>query len=159
AAVVRAAVAVFLLCVALISAVVFTLDLNARRSNRQEVATELAGMARVSSSTFSTMRANLRARVGELAGSARLPQAGVPRHAKRLRALAVAHDARLVVHGRAYGVVPRGPHIAATATMAQSGRVVARLAMAVPIDRSFLSVLASATPMPTHAALVLAQNG
>jgi diguanylate cyclase (GGDEF)-like protein len=43
--------------------------------------------------------------------------------------------------------------------MAQSGRVVARLTMAVPIDRSFLSVLASATPMPTHAALVLAQNG
>src|SRR5207237_1390504 len=65
AAVVRAALVVFLLAGALIGAVVFTLDLNARRSNRQEVATELAGMARVSSSTFATMRANLRARVGD----------------------------------------------------------------------------------------------
>src|SRR5207248_1779773 len=79
AAVVRAALVVFLLAGALIGAVVFTLDLNARRSNRQEVATELAGMARVSSG--------------------------------------------------------------------------------VPIDRSFLSVLESATPMPEHAALVLAQDG
>jgi diguanylate cyclase (GGDEF)-like protein len=116
-------------------------------------------MARVSNSTFSTMRANLRARVGEFAGSARLQQAVVTRNAPRLRALAAAHDARLVVHGRAYGVLPSGQHIAAAATMAQSGRVVARVTMAVPIDRSFLALLASATPMPEHAALVLAQNG
>ena len=67
AAVVRAAVVVFLLAGALIGAVVFTLDLNARRSNHQQAATELASMARVSASTFSTMRANLRAHVGELA--------------------------------------------------------------------------------------------
>lgn len=159
AAVVRAALVVFLVCVALIGAVVFTLDLNARRSNRQEVATELAGMARVSSSTFSTMRANLRARVGELAGSGRLQQAVVTRNSKLLRKLAAAHDARIVVHGRAYGVLPRGPHMAATATMAQSGHVVARLTMAVPIDDSLLSVLASATPTPQHAALVLTRNG
>jgi diguanylate cyclase (GGDEF)-like protein len=158
-AVVRAALVVFLLCAAVIGAVVFTLDLNARRSNQQEVETELAGMARVSSSTFSTMRANLRARVGELAGSARLQQAVVAGDAKRLRALAAAHDARIVVRGRPYGVVPRGPHMAATATMAQSGHVVARVTIAVPIDESLLSVLASATPMPKHAALVLAQSG
>jgi diguanylate cyclase (GGDEF)-like protein len=156
---VRAALVVFLVCAALVGAVVFTLDLNARRSNQQEVATELAGMARVSSSTFSTMRANLRARVGELAGSARLQQAVATRNAKRLRALAAAHDAQIVAHGRAYGLVPRGPHLSATAKMTQGGHVVARVVMAVPIDQSFLSVLASATPMPKHAALVLAQNG
>jgi diguanylate cyclase (GGDEF)-like protein len=159
AAVVRAALVVFVLAGALIGAVVFTLDLNARRSNQQQVATELAGMARVSTSAFATMRANLRARVGELSGSIRLQQAVITRNAKRLRALAAAHDARIVLHGRAFGKVQRGPHMAATATMARDGRVVARVTISVPIDQSLLSVLASATPMPKHAALVLVRNG
>jgi diguanylate cyclase (GGDEF)-like protein len=159
AAVVRAALVVFLVAGALIGAVVFTLDLNARRSNQQEVATELAGMARVSSSTFATMRANLRARVGELAGSTGLQQAVIARNAKRLRVLAAAHDARIVVRGRAYGALPRGPHLTASATIARSGHLVARVTIGVPIDSSFLSVLASATPMPEHAALVLARDG
>jgi len=159
AAVVRAALVVFLLAGALIGAVVFTLDLNARRSNQQEVATELAGMAHVSSSTFQTMRANLRARVGELAGSAKLQQAVIAGNARRLRSLASAHDARIVVHGHAYGALPSGPHLAASATMARAGHLVARVTIGVPIDRSFLSVLASATPMPQHAALVLARRG
>jgi diguanylate cyclase (GGDEF)-like protein len=159
AAVVRAALVVFMLAGALIGAVVFTLDLNARRSNNQQAATELAGMARVSASTFSTMRANLRAHVGELASSVPLQQAVVDRSAARLRAFARTHDARIVVRGHAYGTLPTGPRIAATATMASQGRVVARLTVAVPMDRSLLGVLESATPMSKHSALVLVQNG
>jgi len=158
AAVVRAALVVFLLAGALIGAVVFTLDLNARRSNQQQVATELAGMARVSSSTFSTMRANLRAHVGELAGSAGLQQAVIARNAKRLRVLAASHDAQIVLRGRKFGKLQAGPHMAATATMARDGHVIARVTIAVPIDQSLLSVLASATPMPKHAALVLVRD-
>src|SRR5437867_8298241 len=159
AAVVRAALVVFLLAGALIGAIVFTLDLNARRSNHQQAATELAGMARVSASTFSTMRANLRAHVGELAASVPLQQAVVNRNAARLRAIARSHNARIVVRGHAYGTLPEGPRIAATAAMASQGRVVARLTVAVPMDRSLLDVLESATPMSTHAALVLVRNG
>ena len=159
AAVVRAALVVFMLAGALIGAIVFTLDLNARRSNNQQAATELAGMARVSASTFSTMRANLRAHVGELASSVPLQQAVVDRSAARLRAIARTHDARIVVRGHAYGTLPTGPRIAATATMASQGRVVARLTVAVPMDRSLLGVLESATPMSKHSALVLVQNG
>ena len=68
-AVTRAALVVFLLASAGIGAVVFTLDLNARHSNRQEARTELASTARVAASTFSTMRANLRTRVSEVAAS------------------------------------------------------------------------------------------
>src|SRR5437660_9153204 len=94
-AVMRAALLVFVLAGALIGAVAFTLDLNARRSNQQQAATELASMARVSASTFSTMRANLRARVGELAGSASLQDAVVHRSAKRLRSAAAAHNAQV----------------------------------------------------------------
>src|SRR5207249_2915215 len=121
AAVVRAALVIFLLAGALIGAVVFTLDLNARRSNHQQAATELTSMADVSASTFSTMRANLRAHVGELASSVPLQRAVLDRNGARLRALARAHDARVVVRGRAYGTLPSGPRIAATATMASRG--------------------------------------
>ena len=155
----RAALVVFVLSAALIGAVVFTLDLNARRSNHQQAATELASMARVSASTFSTMRANLRAHVGELAASVPLQQAVLDRNASRLRAIAQKDNARIVVRGRAYGTLAAGPRVAATATMASRGRVVARLTVAVPFDRSLLGVLESATPMSKHAALVLVQNG
>ena len=158
-AVMRAALLVFVLAGALIGAVVFTLDLNARRSNHQQAATELASMARVSASTFSTMRANLRARVGELAASAPLQQAVLERNTARLRSIARSHNALIVLHGHAVGTLPAEPRIAATATMASGGRVVARVTVAVQMDRSLLAVLASATPMPKHAALVLVQHG
>ena len=93
-AVARAALLVFVLACALIGAVVFTLDLNARRLNHQQAATELASVARVSASTFTTMRANLRARVGELAASAPLQQAVLARNTARLRSIARFHKDR-----------------------------------------------------------------
>src|SRR6478735_5243085 len=83
-AVARAALVVFLLFCALIAGIVFTLDLSARRSNSQQAATELAGTARVAASTFSTMHANLRARVGELAASNSLQQALLSAYRRRL---------------------------------------------------------------------------
>jgi diguanylate cyclase (GGDEF)-like protein len=159
AAVVRAALVVFLLLAALIGAVVFTLDLNARRSSRQQAATELAGVARVSASTFATMRANLRAHVGELASSPTLQQAVLARNRAHLRTIARNHDARIVVNHHAYGALPTGPQLAATATMTSGGHVVARLTVAVPMDNSLLDALASSTPLPKHAALVLVRNG
>ena len=158
-AVARAALVVFLLFCALIAAIVFTLDLSARRSNSQQAATELAGTAQVAASTFSTMHANLRARVGELAASNSLQQALLHREGSRLRALAASHDARVMIRGRAYGKLPSGPRITATATITRDGRAVARVTMAVPMDSSLLAVLQRATPMPKHAALVLAQHG
>jgi diguanylate cyclase (GGDEF)-like protein len=158
-AVTRAALVVFLVFTAVIAAVVFTLDLSARHSNRQEAATELASTARVAASTFSTMRANLRTRVSELAASASVQQAVLRRNSARLRSLARSHDARIVLRGRTFGKLPDGPRVTATATLERKSRVVARVTMAVPMDRSLLTVLQSATPMPKHAALVLVRDG
>jgi diguanylate cyclase (GGDEF)-like protein len=158
-AVTRAALAVFLLFAALTAAIVFTLDLSARRSNNQEAATELASTARVAGSTFSTMHANLRARVGEVASSSTLQQALLHRNTRGLRAFARSHQARIVIRGHAFGNLPAGPQIAARATITKSGRAVARVTMGVPMDRSLLAVLQRATPMPAHAALVLTENG
>ncbi len=158
-AVTRAAVVVFLVFTAAIAAVVFTLDLSARHSNRQEARTELASTARVAASTFSTMRANLRTRVSELAASAALQQAVLGRNEAQLRSLAVSHDARIELRGRRFGKLPQEPRVMATATLARQGRAVAQVTMAVPMDGSLLAVLQSATPMPKHAALVLVKNG
>jgi len=134
-AVTRAALVVFLVFTAAIAAVVFTLDLSARHSNRQEARTELASTARVAASTFSTMRANLRTRVSELAASAALQQAVLGKNEAQLRSLAASHDARIELRGRSFGTLPQEPRVTATAT------------------------LQSATPMAKHAALVLVQDG
>jgi len=158
-AVTRAALVVFLLFATGIAAVVFTLDLSARHSNRQEAATELASTARVGASTFSTMRANLRTRVSELAASAALQQAVLGKNTAQLRSLAASHDARIELRGRTFGKLPQKPRVMATATLARHSHAVARVTMAVPMDRSLLAVLQSATPMPKHAALVLVQDG
>ena len=158
-AVTRAALVVFLVFTAAIAAVVFTLDLSARHSNRQEARTELASTARVAASTFSTMRANLRTRVSELAASAALQQAVLGKNEAQLRSLAASHDARIELRGRSFGTLPQEPRVTATATLARRNRAVARVTMAVPMNRSLLAVLQSATPMAKHAALVLVQDG
>src|SRR2546429_7702533 len=113
-AVFRAAAVVFLVCCGLISAVVFTLDLNARRSNDEQAATELASAARVAASTFSTMHANLRTRVGELAASPALQEAVIRKDGARIQAVLLAHGARVTLGGRTFGRLPSGARIAAT---------------------------------------------
>jgi diguanylate cyclase (GGDEF)-like protein len=158
-AVTRAALIVFLIFAALIAGIVFTLDLSARHSNRHEATTELGSTARVAASTFSTMQANLRTRVSELAASSSLQQAVLQKNDARIRSFALSHDARIVLRGRTFGKLPQEPRVAATATLARQNHVVARVTMAVPMDRSLLAVLQSATPMPKHAALLLVQHG
>jgi diguanylate cyclase (GGDEF)-like protein len=158
-AVTRAAFVVFLIFTAAIAAIVFTLDLSARHSNQQEATTELASTARVAASTFATMQANLRTRVSAVAASSSLQQAVLKKSDARLRSFARSHDARIVFRGRTFGKLPREPRVAATATLGRQNHVVALVTMAVPMDRSLLAVLQSATPMPKHAALLLVQHG
>ena len=158
-AVTRAALVVFLVAAAGIGAIVFTLDLSARHSNRQEARTELASTARVAASTFSTMRANLRARVSEVAASSILQQAVLGKNKARLRSFAASQAVRIQLRGSTFGGLPPKPRVAATATLARRGQPVAHVTMAVPMDRSLLAVLQSATPMAKHAALVLVQDG
>src|SRR5437899_4048917 len=105
-AVTRAALVVCLFCAAAIAAVVFTLDLSARHSNRQEARTELASTARVAASTFSTMRANLRTRVSEVAASASLQQAVLAKKKAQLRSFAASQAVRIQTRGNPFGRLP-----------------------------------------------------
>src|SRR5438477_364300 len=94
-ALIRAALMVFLLTVALLAAVVVTLDHNARRANAQQAASNLTAAARVSASSFATVRADLRANVSQLAGSLALQHALLAGDGAALKRLAKSHNAAI----------------------------------------------------------------
>lgn len=157
--VVRYAVLVFLLAATLIGAVVITLDRNARRSTWQQNTTELRGGARVSAAAFDALRANLRVHASQLATSLPLQRAVVTRDEAELRRLARARQARVVLDGRVYGTLPPTPRIASTATITDGMRVLARVTIALPLGKDVLALIRQATPLPSHAALMLVRNG
>ena len=159
AAIVRAALIVFALALGLTAAVVYTLDRGARSSNMQQAQTELTGAARVSASEFAALRADLRAKAGELASSLELQRALIGGNRGELQALARTRHARIAVGTRRFDALPRGPMTTATATIADGGHALAHVTVGVELDGSLVSLLERATPLPDHAALLLARQG
>ena len=138
AAIVRAALIVFALALGLTAAVVYTLDRGARSSNMQQAQTELTGAARVSASEFAALRADLRAKAGELASSLELQRALIGGNRGELQALARTRHARIAVGTRRFDALPRGPMITATATIADGGHALAHVTVARPRCRIML---------------------
>src|SRR5437867_6995902 len=124
-ALIRVALAVFLLTVALLTAVVVTLDHNARRSNAQQAASNLTAAARVSASSFATVRADLRANVTQLAGSQALQHALLARDDAELERLAETQAAAIVTQDKRFDALPRQPRLIATAKVAAGDDTVA----------------------------------
>jgi diguanylate cyclase (GGDEF)-like protein len=159
AAIIRAAAVVFVLAAALVGAIVFALDRNARAGNEQEAATQLDSVARVSAAAFQNLHANLRAHVGQLAASLPLQRAIVARDEASIRAFAHNHDVRIDVGGKSYGRVASAPRVSGSATIDAGGRMLARVTSAVAIDRRLVATVENATPMPAHAALLFVRHG
>jgi diguanylate cyclase (GGDEF)-like protein len=159
AAVIRAAAVVFVLAAALVGAIVFALDRNARAGNEQQAATQLDGVARVSASAFANLHANLRVRAGELAASLPLQRAVLLRDKRSIRRFARNHHVRIVVGGHAYGSAPKAPRIAGTAQIAAGRRVLAHVTSAIPIDQRLVQTMERATPLPAHGALLFVKDG
>ena len=159
AAVVRGALVVFALAAAVTVTVVATLDRAAHRSNMQQAQTELAGAARVSASSFAALRADLRARAGELASSLPLQRALISGDRAELARIAKARHARIVVGRHRFDALPSEPLISAGATIADGKSALARVTVGVPLDGALVSLLERATPLPGHAALVLVRHG
>ena len=155
----RAAVLVFLLSGALIAAVAFTLDRNARQANSEQAGTELASVARVAAARLTTMRANLRIHVSEFASSARLQKAVLQQNFSEVTEIAKTNHARILVRGHTIGTVAHGTRLAASAFIANGGRRIAKVTIGVPLDDSVVDVLQVATPVPNHGALLLVANG
>ncbi len=159
AAIVRAAIIVFAFAGALTATVVVTLDRAAHRSNMQQAQTELAGAARVSASAFAALRADLRARAGELASSLPLQRALVAGDRAELARIARARRAEIIVGSHRFDALPDGPLISAGATIADGRSALARVTVGVPLDGTLVSLLERATPLPDHAALLLVRRG
>jgi diguanylate cyclase (GGDEF)-like protein len=157
--VVRAALFVFVLAGALLAAIVFTLNRNASRTNAQQAATELASGSRVAASAFAAMRSDLRAQAGELATSLDLQRAIVANDRAAIRRIATAHHALIQARGAKTGTLLAAPRITSTATIAQGAQVLARVTLALPLDKTLLALMHEATPLPSHAALVLIRKG
>jgi diguanylate cyclase (GGDEF)-like protein len=157
--VVQATLLVFALVVALLVAIVVTLTRNADRMNKQQVSTELSSSAQVAASSFNSVRADLRARASQLATSLDLQRAIVRNDRLAISRIASSNHARIRARGSHFGTLVPEPRISSTATIAQGSAVVAKVELAVPLDRRVLQLVRAATPLSTNAALVLTRAG
>jgi diguanylate cyclase (GGDEF)-like protein len=156
--IVRAGVLVFLLVGSLVVALVLTVTHSADRTNRQQAATELESGSRVASSSFAAVRADLRARAGQLATSLDLQRAIVAGDAAAIAHIASAHRAVIHARGRTFGLLAPQPRIDSTATIAQGSRILARVTLALPLDARLLELVRAATPLPSNAALLIVRG-
>jgi len=158
-ALLRAALVVFVLTVALLAAVVLTLDHNARRANAQQASADLTAAARVSASTFATVRADLRANASQLAASAALQRALVTGDRATLRAIAKKHQAVIATRNQTFDQLPRRPRLLATARVAAGGQTLAWVTLGLAVGRPLLTLLEQATPLPNHGSLIFVRHG
>lgn len=158
-ALIRATLLVFLLTVALLAAVVVTLDRSAQRANAQQASSDLGAAARVSASSFAAVRADLRANVSQLAASLSLQQALLAGDRVELRRIALTRHARIVTRRQRFDELPRGPRVIATARIAGPSAAVAWVSLGVEIGPPLLKLLERTTPLPQHGALVFVRHG
>jgi diguanylate cyclase (GGDEF)-like protein len=158
-ALIRAALMVFLLTVALIGAVVVTLDHNARRANAQQAASNLTAAARVSASSFATIRADLRANVSQLAGSLSVQHALLAGDDAALAQIAKTQGAAIVTRNKRFDALPRRPRLMATAKVAAGDDTVAWVTIGIEVGPPLLTLLEQATPLPDHGSLVFVRHG
>jgi len=157
--VVRATALVFLLFAVLIGAVVFSLDRNARHSSWEQAVSELGSGSRVASSAFRADQANLRVQASELATSLPLQRAVLRRDHGALELLARKNRARIALGREHIGSLPAAPRIASSATISDGEHALARVTIAVPVGEELLTLVRASTPLPPHAALIVARDG
>jgi diguanylate cyclase (GGDEF)-like protein len=155
----RYAVLLFLLTAALTSAVALTLIRNAHRSQWQQNATALAGGARVSASSFGTLRSTLRVQASQLATSLELQRAVVTRNEAQLERIAATRHARIALPGHSVGLLVPQPRISTVATIRDGARVLATITVSLPLGKDVLALLREATTLPAHGSLMLLYNG
>jgi diguanylate cyclase (GGDEF)-like protein len=146
---------VFVLVAGLLFGVVYTLDRNAQRTTAQQAATELAGSARVAASAFAAVRADLRARAGQLATSLDLQRAVVAADRDAVERFALSHKARIEAGSVRVGSLGPQLRVTSTSRIAKGGHVLAEVTIARPLDTKLLRLLGAATPLSAHAALML----
>src|SRR5438477_241360 len=150
-ALIRAALMVFLLTVVLIAAVVVTLDHNARRANAQQAASNLTAAARVSASSFATIRADLRANVSQLAGSLSVQHALLAGDDAALARIAKTQGGAIVTRNKRFDALPRRPRLMATAKVAAGDDTVAWVTLGIQVGPPLLKLLGEASKLRRQA--------
>ena len=155
----RYAIVALLIIGGLIVGIVFELDRSERRTEWQQSITELASASHVASSAYTSTRANLRVRTGQLATSLELQRAVVAKDAAALKEIARVQHARISVGEQTYGSLAPEPRMTSTATINAGNESLATVTIGVPLGKSLLVVLQHATSLPNHAALMFVANG
>src|SRR5581483_5635161 len=154
----RTGFVLFVLLAALLSAIVLTLDRQAVHSNRQQVATQLQGSARLAASNTRTLVDDLRARAGRLASSIALQRALADGDEATLRRIAGSDHARVEFRGATFGVLPVPPRLASTATIRSGSATIARVTVGLAVDATALARVRRATPLAPKARLLLVDH-
>jgi diguanylate cyclase (GGDEF)-like protein len=154
----RTGFVLFVLLAGLLSAIVLMLNRQAVHSNRQQVATQLQGSARLAASNARTFADDLLTRAGRIASSVALQRALVDGDEVALRRIAASDHARVEFRGEAFGVLPAPPRLASTATIRSGSATVARITVGLAVDATALARLRHATPLPAKARLLLLEH-
>ena len=112
----------------------------------------------VAASSFAAVRADLRAQAGQLATSLDRQRAIVADDIAAIARIAKTHHARIRARGTTFGTLAAEPRLSSTATIAQGSSVLARVTLALTLDKRLLDFVRAATPLPANAALVLVRD-
>lgn len=159
APVLRYGIALVLLIGGLVIGSASELDQNARHSEWRQSITNLASASRVAGSDFQAVRADLRARAGQLAASLAIQRAVIAHDDQALARLAHAEHAQISSGGKSFGRLRPKPRVDSTAQITNAGRVLARVTLSVPLGHNLLVLLRHATPLSRDDSLVLSFRG
>src|ERR1700757_20413 len=120
----RTGLAALAVLAGLVAAIVVTLDRQAVRTNRQEIASQLESGARLAASGVGNLRADLRLRAGRLASSAALQRAVTDGDRTAVARIARANKAVIAMDGAAIGTLPARPRLTSSAVILSGNAVV-----------------------------------
>jgi diguanylate cyclase (GGDEF)-like protein len=146
------------LLVALLSAVVITLNRQEAHSYRAQVVAQLATSARVAASNVDGLQTASRARAAELASSPRVQEAAAVGDLTRLQRIARAEAARIEVGGRSVSALPTGARFLAFAEVAGAAART-RVTTAVSLDEATIRIVQAHTGRPRAARLMFIRGG
>jgi diguanylate cyclase (GGDEF)-like protein len=144
---------------ALLAVLVITLDRAATRATKQQAVTQLASAARVGASVLAVQRADLRARAGQIVGSADLQRAVLAADVTTLERIAKTRRVQLQFGQHTFGVLPAPPRLVSTASIEKDGTVLARATVGLALREQTLARVGQATPLPPSGSLLLVRRG
>ncbi len=148
-----------LLLAGFLGALVLTLDRQAERTNRQQAAQQMRTAAQFAASAVATEIATLRTLGARLAATPALQDAVTTGNRTAMQAIAHANHAAIRVRGTQVGKLAPAPRLVTTIVLEAHDSTVARVTLALPLDRRLITRLRNRVPLPAAATLAFAERG